>query len=315
MNDQKQRRKVQIIFPNGKRGEQYAVGNTVKLKGENFWRRVNSDGTLTKIEDGKNGTFDYARKDLGFGKKTKESTEKRLRLANKVSPHQGYPKDLSDGYRMYKGMQQGDPTQQSYKVYPTLGDSVAQAAWKKYLGLNYDSQYLPEGVPDDRGGFGANTVRLPARLESEIPVDTTFLKNRIETNKKYLNNGAPKSNDVIEALKFGIDKDEYALKQLRHTYKTGQPVGLHENQYNSRQLIKDGIVYWGILDHTPLNVFQNYNIRYDKNTNRMYYSKTYDFDGAEIPWPANWVVGTSSYDEYLDGKPFRIRGYIDLNKK
>lgn len=308
-------KKVQIIFPSGKKGGYYPIKSSVKLKGENFWRRVNTDGTLTKIEDGKNGTFNYARKDLGFGKQTKKETEKRLRLANKVDPHQGYPSGLSNGYRIYKEMKQGDPTQQSYKVYPTLGDSVAQAAWKKYLGLNYDTKFLPQGVPDDRGGFGNNTVRLPAALEAEIPVDTAFLKERIEKNMDYLNNGGPKSNDVIDALKFGIDQDEYALNQLRKTYSTGEPVGLHENQYNSRQLINDGIVDWNILEHTPLNVLQFYNIRYDKDTNRMYYSDTYGFDNATIPWPANWILGTSNYDEYLGGNPFRFRGYIDLDKK
>lgn len=309
----KPRKKVKVTY-NGKtlKGE-YTVGNFIKVNGTNFWQLVNPDGSLTKIEDGRNGTIDYRK--IKGSKKVTEETEHRLKLANKVDPHQGYPSGLSDGYRIYKGMKQGDPTQQSYKVYPTLGDSVAQAAWKKYLGLEYDPKFLPQGVPDTRGGFGNNTVRLPARLEAEIPVDTTFLKNRIQENRAYLNNGNPKSRDVVKALKFGIEQDEYALGQLRKTYSTGLPVGLHESQYNSRQLINDGAVDWDILEHTPLNVLQYYNIRYDKDTNRMYYSDTYGFDNATIPWPASWWLGTSNYDEYLGGVPFRFRGYIDLNKK
>lgn len=306
-----QRKKVQVILPNGKKGSYVTVGNAVKLKNEIFWRRVNSDGTLTKIEDGKNGTFDYK---TIKNKKVQESTERRLRLANKINPQQGYPEGFRDGLRMYKDMKEGEATKQSYTVAPTLQDSVAQAAWRKYLGLNYDPKFLPKGVPDDRGGFGDNTVRLPAKLEAEIPVDTTFLKKRIKENKEYLNRPIPKSDEVIEALKFGIEQDEYALQQLRHTYRTGKPVGMHEYQFNSRKLINDGKVDWGILEHTPFNVFQYYNIRYDKNTNRMYYSDTYGFDNSKIPSPANLWLG-SSYDEYLEGMPFRFRGYIDLNKK
>jgi len=49
---------------------------------------------------------------------------------------------------------------------------------------------------------------------------------------------------------------------------------------------------------SPLNVLGNYNIRYDKDTNRMYYSDQYDFN---------------KYDSFVPGEPFRIRGAIDLN--
>lgn len=45
----KQGRKVRIILPNGTVAEERGVGNFVKLKGEDFYRRVNSDGTLTKV--------------------------------------------------------------------------------------------------------------------------------------------------------------------------------------------------------------------------------------------------------------------------
>ena len=43
------RKKVQITLPNGKKGGSYTVGNFIRLKDENFFRRVNSDGTLTKV--------------------------------------------------------------------------------------------------------------------------------------------------------------------------------------------------------------------------------------------------------------------------
>lgn len=84
---------------------------------------------------------------------------------------------------------------------------------------------------------------------------------------------------------------------------------MYEHSFNSRQLIdQDGNIDQSQITNSPLNVFQSYNIRYDKPTNRMYYSKTYNFDG-ESPW---WSFG--GFDKYLGGTPFRFRGYIDLNK-
>lgn len=38
---------------------EYKVGNFVRLSGENFFRRVNSDGTLSRVSDGTNDTYDY----------------------------------------------------------------------------------------------------------------------------------------------------------------------------------------------------------------------------------------------------------------
>lgn len=38
---------------------EHVVGSFIKIKGEPFWRRVNSDGTLTKVSNGDNGTFNY----------------------------------------------------------------------------------------------------------------------------------------------------------------------------------------------------------------------------------------------------------------
>ncbi|MDY2737862.1 MAG: hypothetical protein SOV48_17970 [Intestinibacter sp.] len=38
---------------------------------------------------------------------------------------------------------------------------------------------------------------MPKELENEIPVDTTFIKNRIARNEAYLNNGLPKPDENI----------------------------------------------------------------------------------------------------------------------
>ena len=253
---------------------QYDVGNFVKLNTENFWRRVNSDGTLTKVEDGQNGTYDFRNKSVP--KKVKENTSWRIALANRVNMSAGYPSGPLEGYHIYSDVrdkQKSDNiTVSDHKIYPALGDSVSDAAWRKYLGLSYNSKFLPKGVPDDRTHYGSNTVRLPSAIEAEIPVDTTFIKQRIENNHAYINSPNPKPDINIQAARQAIAHDQEALEALRHTYKTGDPVGMYEGTYNSRKLIKDGELNTDGIDHTPLNVLQYYNIRYDKGTNRMYYS-------------------------------------------
>lgn len=286
-------------------GEQTA-GNFVRLKGENFWRRVNSDGTLTKVEDGQNGTYDF--RSAGVPKKVKENTSWRIALHNSIDPTRGYPAEALEGYflrRAAKKKQKSENiTETDYSIYPNLGDSVANAAWGKYLGLEYNPKFLPIGVEDDRTNYGKNTVRLPAGLEAEIPVDTTFIKNRLVANNKFLENHP---YETPQSVRIAIMADEEALAALRKTYETGDPVGMNEMSFNSR--------HWGTagdMGPSPLNVFQNYNIRYDKDTNRMYYSDEYGFDNENY-WPLK-MFG-SNLDKYLEGKPFRFRGYIDLNKK
>jgi hypothetical protein len=155
--------------------------------------------------------------------------------------------------------------------------------------MPYDENLLPV--------WNGDTVRLPYELEQEIPTDTNFIKDRIQANKE-LQKRFPKkyaNNDYINAA---IKEDKNTLKALRRTYSTGKPVGISEMSSNNRQLIKNGEVDENYI--SPLNVLKNYNVRYDKNTNRMYYSDEYDFN---------------QFEKYIPGKSFRIRGYVDLNKK
>jgi hypothetical protein len=156
----------------------HQYGSFVKLKGENFWRRVNSDGTLTKVADGKYGTFDYRK----APKKVRKDTSFRVSLANTVNPSDEYP-GFWRGIGLYHKVKKNENkvTDRTYNLY-SIGDSISEAAWRKYLGLGYDHNLLPKGVYDDRGGYGDNTVRLPISVEKEIPTDTTFLKNRIKAN-------------------------------------------------------------------------------------------------------------------------------------
>lgn len=165
------------------------------------------------------------------------------------------------------------------------GARVADAAWRKRLGYSYDEKYLPV--------WNGDTISLPKSIEREIPVDTNFLKKRIENTKRLRKMYDKYDRDpfIQEAQRV----DEHALEALRKTYKTGKPVGINEQAFNSRQWVKNGTV---VPTMSPLNVFQNYNIRYDRKTNKMYYSDSYDFNQYEFGMP---------------GKPFRFRGAIDLD--
>lgn len=172
-----------------------------------------------------------------------------------------------------------------YELGPELSDSVSDAAWRKRLGLKYDNKFLPV--------WNGDTVSLPKQLESEIPTDTTFLKNRIARTEELMNYS--KMYHQNRYMQEARDRDKQALEALRKTYKTGLPVGMPEMSFNSRQWVNNGII---TPTMSPLNVLGNYNIRYDKDTNRMYYSDQYDFN---------------KYDSFVPGEPFRIRGAIDLN--
>jgi hypothetical protein len=53
-----------------------------------------------------------------------------------------------------------NPDKMDYEVGNSLGAKVADAGWRKRLGLEYEDQYLPV--------FNGDTVRLPKKLEMEI---------------------------------------------------------------------------------------------------------------------------------------------------
>ena len=88
------------------------------------------------------------------------------KLYNYVDPTGNYPSNMLKAiglglFTLFNG------ENQTYQVT----DSVADAAWRKRLGLEYDSKFLPENED--------GSVRLPENIEKEIPIDTTFIKNRI----------------------------------------------------------------------------------------------------------------------------------------
>lgn len=217
----------------------------------------------------------------------KESEFKRA-LYNNVDPTGEIPNwyEAPGLYLKVKRNQYKDPDKYNRRPLENFADSVADAAWRKYLGYTYDERLLPT--------FNGDTVSLPKQLEQEIPVDTNMLKQRIANNEALYRRYENRNNDY---LKMALRSDRRALESLRKTYATGLPTGFDEFSFNSRNwLDKYGVV--NPPEGTPpLNVMLNYNQRYDKDTNRMYYSDTWDLDG---------------YDNFLGGTPFKIRGYVDL---
>lgn len=220
----------------------------------------------------------------------KEPTPFQKALYNSIDPTQDYPEfkgAVADYMYAKRKVRRGEEDVPEYKVGNTLGERVAQAAWAKRLDMPYDETLLPI--------WNGDTVSLPKELEREIPTDTNFVKKRIQANKE-LQERFPKYkyNKYVNAA---IKEDENTLEALRKTYKTGKPVGLSEMSWNSRQLLNNGEI--NDQQISPLNVLHYYNIRYDKPTNKMYYSDEYDFN---------------QYENFVPGEPYRFRGYVDLNK-
>ncbi len=226
----------------------------------------------------------------------KEVSEYNRAVYSSVNPTWGIPNSIIQAGRLATQARikswKDDQDNMEYSVGTQVGDSVADAAWRKRLGLSYDNKFLPS--------FNGDTVRLPKQLELEIPTDTNMLKKRIARTEELMQLSPKYGNSHI--INVALRSDQRALNGLRETYKTGKTVGIDEYSNNSRQLVDNGVINEDYI--SPLNVFRNYNIRYDKPTNKMYYSKSYDFDTMEHNW-----------DRFVPGSKFYIRGTVNLDGK
>ena len=259
----------------------------------------NPDSVFKAQEDFKdrNNLNDDGTKKAKYGKKAAvvrtpedEKVSKLTRSYYKeINPLAGYP-GVGDAIKHALNVFGRRYVETENTAYPVT-DKVADATWRKRLGLSYNEADLPSNVD--------GSVRLPKDRELEIPVDTNLLKNRINANqklsKKYEDANKLKSKKVVD---WAIGEDEAALNALRKTYKTGQPVVVNEQAYNSRSLIKNDEV--SMPGSSPLNPLQNYTLQYDKDRNVMMYRDVYDFNHLD------WAV---------PGKGYKIQGEIDLNKK
>jgi hypothetical protein len=220
--------------------------------------------------------------------KDKEVARRNRAIYSATDPTTAYPSGIGlVSIPLRAGAALFNPDEMQYEVT----DSVADAAWRKRLGLSYDNKFL---IENEDGSY-----RLPKNVEMEIPTDTTFIKRRIAANEKLANQSNIMGEDwkLVDAM---IDLDKKTLDALRKTYETGDPVVINEYSNNSRKLAKDGEIVEGAHDYkTPLNVLQNYTIQYDPVSNTMKYRDTYDFNGFEFAVP---------------GEPFEIKGSVPLNK-
>ena len=222
----------------------------------------------------------------------KDSDKKVSRLNRAIysatDPTYGYPTGLgipAVGGRA--GVALFNPDDMWYEVT----DSVADAAWRKRLGLSYDDKFL---IENKNGSF-----RLPKDVEMEIPTDTTALKRRIQANKKLADSPEIMGDDwkLVQGM---IDADEKTLNALRRTYEIGEPVVINEYSHNSRKLAKDGKIIEGADNYkSPLNVLQNYTVQYNPKNRTMMYRDTYDFNG---------------FESFVPGEPFDIEGEIPLRR-
>ena len=276
-----------VPFLNGKSPAEKVLGgdnpNKVFKQQEDFKDKnnLNDDGTR-KAEYGKKAAVVRTPEDENVSKLTRS-------YYKEVNPLAGYPgfgDAIAHGMNVF-GRRYKDTDSTAYPVT----DKVADATWRKRLGLSYDEADLPSNAD--------GSVRLPKDRELEMPVDTNLLKRRINANlklsDKYKQNNKLKSKEVVD---WAIGEDQAALDALRHTYKTGEPVVVNEQVYNSRSLINNGKI--SMPGSSPLNPLQNYTLQYDKDRHVMMYRDVYDFNHLD------WAV---------PGKGYKIKGEIDLNKK
>lgn len=234
-----------------------------------------SNGTIALLDVGRllglNSTIKGSDNDMHY----------RQNLYNLVDPTNVIPESMGD-YLDYANIVRHAKSDKDYKYRRVKKDPTADAAWAKRLELPYDSTLLISN-PD-------GSVHLSEQLENEIPTDTTFIKQRIADNNRLLKSTyGPKRGDIEAALSI----DSVALDNLRHTYRTGEPVEMNEFSHNSRNLRTNN-------ETSPLNILHRYTLQYNPGDNTMGYRDTYNFDGLE---------------DYVPGKPFEIKGTIDLKKK
>ncbi len=152
------------------------------------------------------------------------------------------------------------------KVHP-----LSDAGFQKYLGKEYDKGMFPENKD--------GSYRLPAKTERQITADTTFVKQRMENNRRgaaglfKLNPNHPGAELMSDAVKL----DSMYLNQLRNMYKTGKPIVVNEfDAWKDRKLIKNGRVEKDPI--TPLNVLQNFTLRPNAEKGTIEYEDIYDLD-------------------------------------
>lgn len=278
-----------LPFLNGQSPAQKVLGgnnpNEVFKQQENFKDRnnINDDGTKRKVLGGDENLKDIIRTEND--KNVSALNRAYYSAVNPLSPIPGKIDAIKHGLNVLH-----DLSAKKEKTSYEINDNTADAAWRKRLGLSYDEKDLPSNTD--------GSVRLPKNLELEIPVDTNVIKNRINTNLKALDFYKKKGNTSRQKIvNWAIDRDSKVLDSLRHTYKTGEPVVINEQVYNSRGFLKNGNVS---ASHSPLNILHDYTVQYDKDKNVMRYSDVYDFNKLD------WAV---------PGKPYNIKGEINLNKK
>jgi hypothetical protein len=89
-------------------------------------------------------------------------------------------------------------------------EPVADAAWRKRLGMDYNKKLLPDN-PD-------GSVRLPKEYEAQMQADTTDIKNKIRINSKKTD----------RASKYITSVDQKYLDDLRRMFKDRDTISVGE---------------------------------------------------------------------------------------
>lgn len=153
-------------------------------------------------------------------------------------------------------------------------EPVSDAAWRKRLGLEYDSNLLPEN-PD--GSF-----RLPESYEKQFMVNPSEVEKRI---KRLIDIYGSKE----ELEKYDHDnqmllkRNEEYLEKLKKLY-SGTPIVVNEFDVWKDTDIRNKEAI------SPFNVLKNFTLKYDPKTKIMTYEDVYDFNEFEKFVPVRHLI-------------------------
>lgn len=176
---------------------EHTVGSFIKIEGEPFYRRVNSDGTLTRVSNGDKGTFNYmdrsvpsvvrnnAIRNLGgiHGKDPDELSSNIVNTIEKI-------RNIAPSGRLYSAVF-NSPFVQNYLIRNTeaTGELLSEAAsiFTGPLRINYYD-----------GKIHRNTINSPIAAQDE------YTTNHWNNNRNIVNLFTNQDDTGFEPSKLGV---------------------------------------------------------------------------------------------------------------
>lgn len=231
---------VKIKLPDGRTtNKTHQVGSFLKLKGENFYRRVNSDGTLTKVGTGNNGTYNYNTPNIPG--KVRNETAKSLKIKGKD------PNTIDNiiGKVVFN--------------LPKIGNYITPwGAFLKVSGLEEKiNQQVQNALIRNTIGSGDYIAELDAKLEG----NSDYYDGKMHDNSRYNRLTTPEWNNDRNIVNLYTQQDDWGFT----------PSTIGAGRYMNNQDYKGLPAYegnfYGVKQIYVPNSAKGY---FDQNLNREY---------------------------------------------